>query len=308
MERHSKLPRKDPSLRVNPWCDVCKTVLSLVLPHLVPGQYVDQKVMFRTYLALNHTCQRMRYWLMLRRLIGWFCNVSKRSLFFSHGFPVPLSTLQRVDIHLNGFYDAMVKEKALENGLVPKFETFSLLKAFGEKEEKKSRFELDVAGVPFFNLARCSVIFDDETVATYLCFRAATADELLLFCSCLFGLPKDSMSYTGYFIFCSWKSPQVPYIHVLEKDRTRFVERTLMGLLKKMLIFAPVDAAFQFGAATATAFSHFMTISEPAEGGGRRKRAVIDKFQELVRKWSPSDLFSRDAAIQIPIKFCEAFY
>lgn len=309
MESAPKIPRKHVTFRRRFADDAQRILVGLIVGVLFPGTpeiYGDNhELVLRTYLALNHTCRRFRYWEVLRRWIGYLCRPGKRQTFFLAGFPVRLNGLHQPDLQLNSFFDALANEGLLTADIAPKFESFALQQSFA-RTAKKSAFEADIAEIPFFNLARCWLMQNDVHMDSFLCFKAATPPELLLFVYAFF--IAETME-EDCFVFPAWKSPEKPYLFFQQKHRKRYLERELIGDLKKVMLYAPQEPGFLHGPLKTTSPAHFFNVVESTRTRGKHgKRSHLQRVEEFVLEWFPTTIYgAHPAVIDIPILFEDGF-
>lgn len=277
-------PRKTP---LNPEISLYhKQIFFLAFPYVFPGAYLDQKLAFRTYLALAGTCQALRYWNLLRRWIGWLSAVNSRPLLQKHGFPVCMrisqiesfqrqaaNLIQGLDVykgHSNAIYCARALNAAapLETGV----------------EKTQSNFELDVGGVPFFNIVECYTVSDEMESCNTTIYLAPTFAEMVLFCHAALSHKSTGKMKRMFACIPVWEKSQ-GFIHFTENGKIAFMNRYLLGRLRKIGMTAPQDVGFLTGPLPQSAYAFFCYHCDTS--GRRSKLTISDRLTSFVEGWFP---------------------
>jgi hypothetical protein len=301
-------PRKTP---LNPDVSLYhKQIFSLVFPYVFPGSYLDQRLAFRTFLALAGTCQALRYWNLLRRWIGWLSPVNSRPLLQKHGFPVCMrisqienfqkraaNLIQGLDVY-KGHSDPIYCARALNAA--------ASLETGMEKEKIQSNFELDVGGVPFFNIIECYTVTEDMKSCNTTIYLAPTFAEMVLFCHAALSHKAIGQKIRMFACIPVWEKSQ-GFIHFSDSGKVAFMNRYLLGRLRKIGMTAPQDVGFLSGPLPQSAYAFFCHHCDTS--GRRSKLTIADRLTAFVEGWFPRTIHplnedeARKLATDLRIKF-----
>lgn len=276
----------------------------MALGYLFPGFYGDNNFLaFRTWVALAGTCRRLRYWEQLRRWIAYVTPVSFAARMLSHGFPrrfllKDLSNFQTMaiqpliesrhfgqfeylafssyvlDMHNNGQFNKKI-ENPLENH---------------DNLRPRSDFDCTVGQIPFFNCITVWATVRQEK-RNVLVYCAPTFAEMVLFC---YAAMSDTTAYAIPQWFCViplWKHKAGDTILFSSEKRETFLQKSLLGKLRRIGHRAPQDYGYTNGSLQHTANSYFQELCDTS--GSKVHTTPQDRLALFVRRWFKQDAFAR---------------
>lgn len=259
------------------------TIFRLALPFLFPGSYGFNVLQaFRTYLALCGVCAKLRYWNILRRWVGYLCPPRLRAALKSHSFPVTTSLNEMNEFQLRA-RDLLSEVAPFTNVHQYNFSSYWLLNNFFDHEAKRE-MDLVIGGIPFFNVVQCETV-SRSGKQRIICFLAPSFAEMVLFCyaACLSG-QKDLY----YFAVANWKtSSRYESVLIEGKSAERFLNRYLLGRLKRVGLTAPQELGFVAGQLPQTAYSWFSNLCDT--NGTRSKMSPKLRLHNFVSSWFPQN-------------------
>lgn len=264
-------------VRLKPWR---KTIFYLVLPHLFPGHYDgDVELAFRTYLALNGTCRRLRYWNFLRRWIGWLCPAGRREVLRAHSFSTPLFMHEIGDVEQT-IFDLMEQEALCPDVPNPVFQPTALMRA-----TSGSNFDIDFFQIPFFNVIECVCASHRSAFdRTIWCFYVTSFAEMVLAAFALVSMPARN-NRDSYLLVGSWKGPKdkPPYLWFEDTGKQRFLNKFLLGRLKRVGLLAPQEVGLTQGSLPTSSYGWFVKTCDTS--GSRQKQTPLERLQTFVSGW-----------------------
>lgn len=251
-----------------------------VLPFLFPGFYGhDRWLAFRTFLALTGVCRATRYWNLLRRWVAYLTPMHLRKRLKLHSF-----SCVDYDLWTKSLDDECIELLRTEVGLDATASVLQIIPDdhyrlfFGHKQHV-SQMDVDVGGIPFFNVMLCSV---SEPRCDVRCFYAGSFAEMVLFayavCKHVGAGPDD-----GWLLIATWKVNKYRTIYIKERDKDRLLNRSLLGRLKRIGMTAPQDAGFHNGGMEWTQFGWFCKHCDTT--GTRNKASPMERLEQFVITW-----------------------
>ncbi len=267
------------------------TLLRLVLPHLFPGSYGhDYPKAFWTFLALAGTCRRFRYWNHLRRWIGWSSPLGMRELLKRHSFPVPMTGFELGPAQ-DRMYRYLEENNKIPTLARPQFLSRLIVNGFnqGKGVEHASNFEVDIAGIPFFDLIDCHIHSPvPSEQRSIIGFRASTFAELCLFMFAVATARPRENKEDGYIVVCAWKTVDDGVIYFKESNRLHYVKMSVLGRLQRLGLTAPDEIGFVKGSLPTTSYAFFVQL---CDYGNRKNRHPVKRLEEFAHRWYPSEFF-----------------
>lgn len=244
-------------------------ILQLVLPHIMnllqtpPAEPECPSRTFRTYLALNHTCRKLRYWNRLRRWVAWLLPTKLYNRFSLHSIVgcIPLEELQRVEMKLCNLW--VTKERELQ-------QYCKIWRIHNYFERIDHYFEGNFRGFGFFNIFGIKGR-DKHT----LCFVAPSFAEMVLFCHVIVSASRPGCH--SFITMPGWRCKAGDEIYFTEKGKSIYTNKHLFDDLKRIGITAPIDSGFAIGSLHHTYFSLFCKI----DGEHGTKKDKLAKFVRL---------------------------
>lgn len=267
-----------------------KTLFKSVLPYLFPGNYDRNYFLaFKTFLALSGTCRKLRYWNSLRRWIGWLSPLSMRGMLRVHSFPVPMTSDEYLPVQ-DRVHRYLEMHGEIPDAARIDFVSRTVSNAqVTEVEGPRSNFEVDFAGIPFFDVIDCYVRSPNkEEERKIIAFRPSTFAELVLFCHAALSAPLSTKKDDAIIVVCGWKTVDDGVIYIKERDRQNFVKKSVLGRLSKLGTTAPAEIGFERGSLPLTSFSFFLIL---AEKRSHNNKYPMTRLEQFAHRWYPYELY-----------------
>jgi hypothetical protein len=245
---------------VNTPDQLTKIIFALVWPWLYPGHWKTKKEGFKTLLALCGTCQQLRYFQRLRRLVVQLAPVEMTERLRDHGFPAHFS------VH---FWMDLIHSKRISSS------------TFYFYPDHLRETPVFFGTATFQNLAKRST-----PLGSTLVFFAPSFAELVLF---VYAVAVVDDTELGKFqhveAYLTIKSGHYENILFTVLKKTDFIQRFAIGHLKHIGLLCERDFTFEKGALQETAYSFFCRVCET--NGRKDKKKPIDRLKDFVEGWFP---------------------
>lgn len=276
-----------------------KLLFKLVLPYLFPGFYGEENFLaFRTFLALAGTCKRLRNWEQIRRWIGYLAPIGARDLMIEHNFPIRLWLAELRQEH-GAVTDLLHLQKDFTGRELIVCSSFMIRQGFefgthGLEDDyyiPHSDFDISISGIPFFNslkvYSKRQFADDESNCLTCMVYLAPSFAEMVLFC---YAAMSDRICDDKYYMCVPlWKAKDGDFVFFSQKKRETYLQKALLGKLRKIGNTAPLDNGFTTGKNPHTAFSYFM--EECDTSGSKTHTSPASRLAKFVTTWFKQHCF-----------------